>query len=149
MADIKITEMLVETAPESTDVLPLVRPLATVAKNRKITLASLLAAIPSSIVTVFGISTGGWQTVNATGAMVPISTNVHVDIGVAPITIVVPNGTVDGQELLFVTRTAASTATVSPLNSYGPIAHVLNTVGDSVTLKWDGTKWAAISSYNT
>jgi len=143
MADIKVSEMLQETTPEATDLLPLVRTSATSNKNRKIPLSTLFGNVPTQIGTVNGIASGGWQTVAITGAMVISKENVHLDIGASPINVVVPNGTVDGQVLLFLVRSASSNCNITPLNAMGFTTVLLTAVGKSLTLKWDGvqSKW--------
>lgn len=149
MADIKISEMLQETTPEASDLLPMVRTSATSGKNRKLPLSTLFGNVPSQIVTNKGIVSGGWQTVAVTGAMVISNDHVHVDVGGTPINVIVPDGTIDGQVLTFLIRTASSNCTITPVSTIGFTNALLTSVGKTLTLKWDGSsgKWFVLSYF--
>lgn len=149
MADIKISEMLQETTPEDTDLLPMVRTSATSGKNRKIAMGTLFSNVPSRIITNKGISSGGWQTVAVTGAMTITNENVQIDVGATPINIIVPDGTSDGQVILFLVRSSSANCNVTPVNAFGFSSALLTAVGKTVSFMWHGplSKWIVIGYF--
>lgn len=136
MADGKLTDFDLATTVEATDKAYLVRG----STDLQVTLATLLANIPSAMKTASPLYLGGTPqtlagagTINATVTTTKISNTGNVALSIA-------DGLFAGQIKFILTTSATNTSTLSGAN-LAVTSIAFDLAGKTAILFWDGTVW--------
>ena len=131
----KVTDYNAVTSVQAADVLYLIRN----STDEKVLIQTLFGTIPVPIKTTERLFLGGTpQTINNGGAIVE-TTSVTLITNDSISALTIQNGESDGQIKILIFTAGVSNSTISGANLIAPI--VLNTVGQTTLLLWQGTHW--------
>ena len=142
MASSKVTDFTAATSVNSADVLYLIQN----GLDKKLTIATLLANLPSTLVKTSGlVALGGTSQLLPNSGVINATTVTTYITNTANSQLTISAGTQDGQLKIVVMTSGTHASTIVDLLGGNKI---LSKVGDSVVLMWSQqtTKWCVLSS---